>query len=174
MTTARTGQSATLLPNGQVLVAGGYNPSNSYLASAELYNPATGTFSATGSMTTARIGQTGTLLSIGEVLVAGGGNSSGYQASAELYNPATGIFSATGSMITAQFAPATLLPNGQVLVAGGNSPSGPTASAELYLYTNVPTSKDQCKNNGWMTLTRPDGSSFKNQGDCIQFVNTGK
>jgi hypothetical protein len=69
---------------------------------------------------------------------------------------------------------ATPLPNGEVLVAGGNGGSGPLASAELYLYISVPTNKDACKSNGWMTLTRPDGSSFKNQGDCIQFVNTGK
>jgi len=38
----------------------------------------------------------------------------------------------------------------------------------------VPTDKDQCKKDGWMTLFRHDGSPFKNQGDCIQFVNTGK
>ena len=38
----------------------------------------------------------------------------------------------------------------------------------------VATSKDQCKNGGWQTLKRADGSSFKNQGDCIQYVNTGK
>lgn len=37
-----------------------------------------------------------------------------------------------------------------------------------------PTNKDQCKNGGWQTYTRADGSSFKNQGDCIQYVNTGK
>ena len=37
-----------------------------------------------------------------------------------------------------------------------------------------PTNKEQCKNNGWQSLSRNDGSSFKNQGDCVQFVNTGK
>jgi hypothetical protein len=39
---------------------------------------------------------------------------------------------------------------------------------------NVPTNKDQCKDGGWMTLVRANGTTFKNQGDCIQYVNTGK
>lgn len=39
---------------------------------------------------------------------------------------------------------------------------------------NVPTTASQCKNGGWMTRTRGDGSTFKNQGDCIQYVNTGR
>jgi hypothetical protein len=76
MTAARTFHTATLLPNGQVLVAGG-----GYLASAELYDPSAGGFTATGSMTGPRAWHTATLLSSGQVLIAGG-NASG---SAELY-----------------------------------------------------------------------------------------
>src|SRR5512142_2455609 len=56
------GASATLLPNGEVLVAGGEDANFNLLASAELYNPATGTFTPTGSMTTARVGHSATLL----------------------------------------------------------------------------------------------------------------
>jgi Galactose oxidase, central domain len=177
LNTARFLNTATLLPNGRVLVAGGEN-NNVPLASAELYDPTAGTFSATGSMTTARFFPTATLLPNGQVLVAGGylvncGPDCELLASAELYDPTAGTFTATGSMATARYSQtATLLPNGQVLMAAGYGNSGFLASAELYI--SVPTDTDECKKNGWMTLSMPDGSPFKNQGDCIQFVNTGK
>ena len=73
LVTARYVHKATLLPNGQVLVAGGYGPDCcTMLASAELYDPATGMWTATGSMTTPRVDHTATLLQNGQVLVAGG------------------------------------------------------------------------------------------------------
>jgi hypothetical protein len=84
MNNAREDHTATLLlPNGQVLVAGGFG-SAGFLASAELYNPATGTWAATRSMTDARFFHTATLLQNGEVLVAGG-QGTGLFAEAELY-----------------------------------------------------------------------------------------
>jgi uncharacterized delta-60 repeat protein len=115
MSVPRSGQTATLLPNGKVLVVGGSS------AAADLYDPATGTFTPTGSMSRARPGATATLLPNGEVLVAGG-CCHGYVnfASAELYNPATGAWTATGNMVHPRSGQtATLLPNGEVLVAGG-------------------------------------------------------
>jgi hypothetical protein len=140
MDTSRTSQTATLLPNGRVLVAGGYGGCNASicntLASAELYDPATGTFSPTGSMATPREDQTATLLSDGQVLITGGGEPGNISfASAELYNPATGAFTATGSMATARAGDtATLLTDGRVLIAGGQGPTAGDvlASAELY------------------------------------------
>jgi trimeric autotransporter adhesin len=131
LTTARYVHTATLLPNGTVLVAGGLN--NSGLWSAEIYNPATGTWTATGNLTTARYAHTATLQPNGTVLVAGGYNDGAF-AVAEIYNPATGTWTATGSLTTARYYhTATLLPNGTVLVAGGISSSGSyLSSAEIY------------------------------------------
>jgi hypothetical protein len=111
-----------LLQNGEVLIAGGSNSSGD-LASAELYDPASGSFNSSGSMSTTRGsrvtlgGPAVALLENGQVLVAGG-DSTGI--SAELYNPANGSFTPTGKMTTARAgATATLLPNGQVLIVGG-------------------------------------------------------
>jgi hypothetical protein len=130
---------ATVLADGRVLIVGGDSghdfESGLFLASAELYEPKTGTFSATGSMATARDFPTATLLADGRVLVAGGLTSSGTLASAELYEPKTGTFTATGSMGTPRvFATATLLADGRVLIAGGLSSQlgNALASAEVY------------------------------------------
>jgi N-acetylneuraminic acid mutarotase len=124
-----------LLPNGKVLVAFGGGTSD-FLSGAQLYDPASGNWSATGSLNPAREGHTATLLPNGKVLAAGGTSGSGSLASAELYNPATGSWSATGSVnVARRFPTATLLPNGKVLVVGGRGNGSYfdlLYSAELY------------------------------------------
>ena len=134
-TATRTVHTATLLlPSGKVLVAGGLDK-NYVFANAELYDPAVGTFTVTGSMTVARWNHSATFLGNGKVLIAGGSDTS-----AELYDPTAGTFAATGSMTVTRYShTATLLLSGKVLIAGGRpgaftaSLGGPTlASAELY------------------------------------------
>ena len=130
LTTARRYHTATLLPNGKVLVAGGYSGNSTWPISAELYDPAAGMWSLTGDMNTAHEEHTSTLLPNGKVLIAGGfpgGNT------AELYDPATGAWTVTGAMNgTRSDHTATLLPNGKILVAGGIQGLGQISNAELY------------------------------------------
>src|ERR1700733_8008257 len=140
MATARMLQTATLLDNGAVLVAGGVDGfAYNALSSVELYNPGTGTFTPTGNLNTARIFNTATLLTNGQVLIAGGSDSNWDQIdTAELYNPASGTFTFTGSLNTARTShTATVLTSGQLLIVGGWDSNGDyitsdTASSELY------------------------------------------
>ncbi len=137
LTTGRLRHTATLLSSGKVLVAGGEDcaiarapgapaafESCTPLASAEIYDPDTGTWSSTTSMSTARTQATSTLLCDGRVLVAGGRKDSGMNqalASAEIFDPTTEEWTPTASMRTTRQNHATvLLPNGRVLVSGGN------------------------------------------------------
>ncbi len=139
--TPRRAHTATLLANGKVLVAGGREflgnspPSWRGIEGAELYDPATGRWSATGSLSTPRGGHLAVRLTNGKVLVVGGDN--GYDigvTTAEIYDPETGTWSGAGSIsVPRMSATATLLADGWVLVAGGKpNRFSSHSSAELY------------------------------------------
>jgi hypothetical protein len=137
MVMPRAGHTATLLANGKVLLVGGspsWPPTAAVAASAELYDPATNTFTATGAPALGRRGgHSATLLSDGKVLVTGGDDLTSIEgrAEAEIYDPNAGRFASTGSMTMARTGhAAVLLSNGKVLVAGGQNLAGKTA--ELY------------------------------------------
>src|SRR5436190_11612221 len=118
LATARASHTATLLPSGQVLVAGGRG-NRGYLSSAELYDPATGSWSSTGSLGSARYAHTATLLPSGKVLVAGGQDSSGSPlSSAELCDLGLGFDPSWQPLLTT--VSPSILPDGSALTASGS------------------------------------------------------
>jgi hypothetical protein len=131
----RSGHAAVLLASGKVLVVGGMRRNQDFYRSAELYDPETQRFSATGSLTVARVGMAAVRLPSGRVLVVGGWTGRETTDESELYDPATGNFAGAGRMTTKRGRPeATLLSTGDVLITGGadhDSPGG-IASVELY------------------------------------------
>ncbi len=136
---SRYDHTATLLPNGKVLVAGGgYFDSygiTHFRKSAELFTPtpASGSWASATDLNTARMNHTATLLRNGQVLVVGGSNDTGYLVSTEIYDPDHNTWTPVGDLKTGrELHTATLLSNGKVLVAGGSGDSGFLPSAEIY------------------------------------------
>ncbi len=133
----RAGHSATLLPDGTVLVAGGQKRPV-VLSRSEIYNPASNAFARSGPLKQARKDHTATILGDGKVLVAGGDDGQAVTATGEVFDPASGLFGPVGGLaVPRTFHTATLLKSGSVLIAGGSSgigsPLSPLDTVELFI-----------------------------------------
>lgn len=136
MVEPRSGHTATLLPDGKVLITGGMRRNQDFYKSAELYDPATGKFQPTGEMNERRVGHVAVPLRSGKVLIAGGFIGLRTTDSAELYDPATAKFTLLAAKMTARRGDpsASVLADGDVLITGGadrDTPGGIT-SAEVF------------------------------------------
>lgn len=161
MTMSRAGHTATLLPDGRVLIAGGadFAPGTWPISccgdpSAEIYDPASGTFAPTGSMSEERFGHKAALLVDGTVLVAG------MDSTAELFNPTTGSFFVIGATSTGGGATATRRNDGTVLIVGGRGRTS-LATANLYAPESesfVPTGSLITPRDGHTATLLVDGS----------------
>ena len=187
LTTGRQSHTATLLLDGRVLIAGGYD--GAYLASAELYDPATDTFSPTGSMTVGRIAHRATRLADGRVLLTGGADTGRTMlASAEIYDPQTGRFTPTGDLTTARISHTqTLLTDGAVLITGGSAGRRHSVSASAEIFDPI---TGTFRPTGNMTTARykhaavlmedervlivggSDGSDWRGRYDSAEIFNT--
>lgn len=133
LSVARSNHAATLLPSGQILVAGGRNDTG-LISSAELFDPATGrSMLLPSSLNTARAEHSATLRSDGSVVIAGGVGGAGILDSIEVYAPQSQSFAALATKLIAarRSHTATLLSIGEILIAGGEDASGTLAHTEL-------------------------------------------
>jgi hypothetical protein len=162
---ARTNATATMLPDGRVLVAGGETAQGgggTALSSAEIYNPATNSWSDAGTMTATRVNASATLLADGRVLVVGGATSddpTSALTSAEVYNPATNSWSSAGDMTAARTSgTTTMLSDGRVLAVGGDIGCNPTASLYDPATNNwSPAAAPSSPHSGQTATRLPDG-----------------
>jgi hypothetical protein len=141
----RAGAAQTLLPSGKVLITGGQNET-AWLNSAVLYDPSSGTFTATGNMNYSRAFHTSTLLQDGTVLITGGeqGSDLPLLKTAELYNPTSGQFTVAAHLMTIarENHTATLLQDGRVLIVGGKQADTYDPNTQTFTKTpNAPTNR---------------------------------
>ncbi len=135
----RAYHTATTLPNGKIIIAGGQDTSTDILSSSLIFDPVALTFNPTAPLNVARSGHTATLLPSGNILAAGGTNfSTGTLSSAEIYNSTGSAWTITGSMNTpSQYHTATILSSGTVMVVGGINGNTVLNRAEIYYSTSA-------------------------------------
>jgi hypothetical protein len=187
LSVGRLGHTATLLQSGKVLVTGGCTTNNcsADTAVSELYDPASNSWSTTGSLNTARYYHTAVRLKTGKVLAVGG--STGANTSCELYDPIKGTWSVAASTTTGRYQnTTTLLADGKVLVAGGANTRFPISSAEIYdPAANTWTVTGNMTNaryahtatllgDGTVLLTGGEGQSISCGKACTGFIPTAK
>ena len=152
-----------LLPDGRAFTAGGGNRSSIstspvVLASAEVYDPAAGSWSVMGSLATARMKHRLAVLPMGRVLVSGGQGGS-VVGSAEVFDPAAGVFANGGTLVNARFDhTSTAMPDGRVLLAQGNGATGALSSAEIFAANAGPVA------DAGPAVVGDEGSSFTFSG----------
>ncbi|MCB1058273.1 MAG: hypothetical protein KDD11_22465 [Acidobacteria bacterium] len=132
MFAGRSGHTATLLDSGEVLVVGGLDPSGNPLASSELYDPATGSWTSVPPLSEARSGHSGTRLLTGEVVIAGGTGPGGALASVEIFDPQIQRWATISPLQHARYDhTATLLPSGILMIIGGRAGDDHLADVEV-------------------------------------------
>lgn len=138
---SRIAHTMTLLNNGKVLIVGGYTSGGNLIPNnqtAEIYDPSTGMFTATGGLSISRYSHTATLLLNGKVLITGGYNGSNVLTTSELYDPSSGSFTLTGNLgIGRDSHTATLLPNGNVAIIGGSVHIGTSSVQGVEIYNST-------------------------------------
>ena len=165
--------------NGKLYVVGGLDDNGQDSGTVEAYDPVTNTWTSRAPMPTARHAF-GIAVANGIIYVIGGqvsGGNPSVLSTVEAYNPATNTWTTAPSMPTARVFLSAGEVNGVIYAVGGiDTDSNFLDTVEAFTppppQVSPPTSKDQCDNGGWREFSVP--RPFKNKGDCIRFVNTGK
>jgi len=165
-----------VLDNGKVLAAGGYRQSTfgRTIRVAELFDPTSGTWTATGSMEATREQHTATKLANGHVLIAGGFSNNVILASAEIYDPATSRFSVTGKMRATRFGHTASLTGGQVLVIGGRTTGDVSRALTEFFGAGAWTEGPRLRQDRYRhtATTLPDGRILITGGYSSSHANT--
>jgi N-acetylneuraminic acid mutarotase len=164
------GMGVVTAPSGKIYAIGGGDGSF-----VDEYNPVTDTWTAKAPLPTPREDMGASLGSNGNIYVAGGAGNTGYTNAVEEYNPTTDTWtSRTGLPMPIYAVGLALGGDGNIYAIGGQATGDPILNTTFAGFTSVtptptiPTNKDQCKNSGWKNFTGP---RFKNQGECVKFVN---